>query len=808
MRKTSFFLILFFCFFLIESKAQQLGSFLPEWLDHYKPEKLHLHFDKSIYSKGETIWFKSYIMVGNGPSDFSRNFYVDWYDQNGQLLSHTTHPIFESSARAMFDIPANYKGAKIHLKAYTQWMLNYDSSFVYTKDIPVIQSDTANSAKSVLPVASIQFFPEGGDLINGINSNVGFIATNQSGKPVNIRGAIFNNGNQLVDSFLTMHEGMGKFSIEPNAKETYYCNWIDEYGISHTSKIPIAKPSGVALETKLKQDRAVFVIKRSSEISDNFKSVHIIATINQQVVFNASANLSNKKIVTGEIPLDSLNTGILQVTLFDMNWLPIAERIQFVKNPDYEFFPAVQLINKRLVKRGKNTIEVIVPDTVLSNLSISITDAGLYNDNSSNIFSQLFLSDELKGNIYNPAHYFEKDTDEINEQLDLVMMTHGWRRYKWDEIAKGKLPTITYPMDSDYLQIKGNIIVANSQTNFKANPSITLVMQAKDSSKQYFNVPIKQDGSFRQRGIIFFDTTKVYYQINGDKKLNDLATVNYQYSLPITSFARAMRVANFHVVDSVQLRQTNLFYTGVARTRKSMDSTVILKEVTVNSKVKSNIDLLDERYTTGLFNSKNGYAFDVMNDDRAKGSLDVFHYLQDMIPGMTMSIPILGANGAGDANSNNVPGLNWRDGSPDLFINEIPSDAGAIMELSMSEVAYIKVYRPPFMAASGSGASGAIVIYTKKGSDIKTDNIKGLRYTLVSGYSNYREFYQPDYSTLQSKYTDARSTLYWNPYILTDKKNKSVKFDFYNNDVTTKFRLILEGVNANGKLARVEKIIE
>jgi hypothetical protein len=173
-----------------------------------------------------------------------------------------------------------------------------------------------------------------------------------------------------------------------------------------------------------------------------------------------------------------------------------------------------------------------------------------------------------------------------------------------------------------------------------------------------------------------------------------------------------------------------------------------------------------------------------------------------------MSIPVMGANGAQDANSSNVPGLNWRDGSPDLFINEIPSDAGAIMELSMNEVAYIKVFRPPFMAASGSGPSGAIVIYTKKGQDIKTDNVKGLRYTLVSGYTKYKEFYQPDYSTLQSKYTDARSTLYWNPYILTDKKNKSVKFDFYNNDVSTKFRIILEGVNANGKLARVEKIIE
>lgn len=808
MHKVTLILVLLLSSILIESRAQQIIKYLPNYLEHYKPEKLYFHFDKSIYNKGEIIWFKSYIRVGDGATDFSRNFYVDWYDQNGLLISHTVQPVFESSARGQFEIPANYKGDKIHLKAYTQWMLNYDSSFVLFKDISIIQADTVNRATTVLPIASIQFFPEGGDLVNGINATIGFIVTNQSGKPVAIRGAIFNNRNQLVDSFLTMHEGMGKFVIEPNANETYYCNWIDEYGISHTNNLPTAKLNGVSLESKLKQSKVVFAIKRTAEVADNFKQVHIIATCNQQVIFNASANLTSKKMVTGEIPIDSLTTGILQITLFDLNWVPLAERIQYIKKPEYEFFPTIQIINKRLSKRGKNTIEVIVPDTVMSNLSLSITDAGLFQDNHSNIFSQLLLSDELRGNIYNPAHYFEKDNEQVNEQLDLVMLTHGWRKYNWEEISKGKLPTITFPMDSDYLQIKGTIVVASAQTNFKANPSITLVMQAKDSSKQYFNVPIKPDGSFRQRGIIFFDTTKVYYQINGDKKLNELATVNYQYSLPLISFARILRVTNFHVNDSVQLRQTNLFYNRVTNTKKSMDSTVILKEVIVNAKVKSNIDLLDERYTTGLFNSRNGYSFDIMNDDRAKGSLDVFHYLQDMVPGLTMSIPILGANAAQAANSNNLPGLNWRDGSPDLFINEMPADAGTIMELSMTEVAYIKVYRPPFMAASGSGASGAIVIYTKKGGDIKTDNVKGLRYALLAGYSNYREFYQPDYSTLQSKYLDARSTLYWNPYLLTDKKNKSIKLDFYNNDVTTRFRLILEGVDANGKLARVEKIIE
>jgi hypothetical protein len=808
MRKVVFCLILLFSSILIESSAQNISQFLPAYLDHFKPEKVYLHFDKSIYNKGETIWFKSYIRVGDAPTDFSRNFYVDWYDQNGTLISHTIQPVFESSARGQFDIPANFKGDKIHIKAYTQWMLNFDSSYVYIKDIPVIQTDSVNKSKSVLPIASIHFFPEGGDLVNGIISNVGFNVSNQLGKPVTVRGAIFNNLNQLIDSFITVHAGMGKFSIEPNSKETYYCNWVDEYGISHNSNLPIARQSGIALETKLKQDKAVFVIKRSADVTDNFKMVHIIATSNQQVVYNATANLSNKRIVSGEIPIEHLNTGILQITLFDGNWLPVSERIQFVKNTDFEFFPTVQIINKRTIKRGKNTLEVVVPDSVMSNLSVSITDAGLYNNHDNNIISHLLLSDEIKGNLYDPAYYFEKDNEEVNEQLDLVMMTHGWRRYKWDEIAKGQLPMIRFPQDSDYLQIRGNVILPTSSANFKTNQTITLVMQAKDSSKQYFNVSIKPDGSFRQRGIIFFDTTKVFYQINGDKKMNELATVNYQYSLPAISFARVLRVSDFHVNDSIQLRQTNLFYNSIARTRKSMDSTVILKEVIVNSKIKSNLDLLDEKYTTGLFTSRNGYSFDVMNDDRAKGSLDVFHYLQDMVPGLSMSIPLLGANGAQDANSNNLPGLNWRDGSPDLFINEMPADAGAILELLMSEVAYIKVYRPPFMAASGSGASGAIVIYTRKGGDVKTDQVKGLRYTLIAGYSNYREFYQPDYSTLQSKYTDARTTLYWNPYILTDKKNKIAKIEFYNNDLSTRFRLILEGVNANGKLARVEKIIE
>jgi len=94
-------------------QAQQSGDFIANYLMQNKPEKLHLHFDKSSYNKGETIWFKSYILSGDSLSDFSRNFFVDWYDQHGQLISHTIHPVFESSARGQFEIPANYPGDRI-----------------------------------------------------------------------------------------------------------------------------------------------------------------------------------------------------------------------------------------------------------------------------------------------------------------------------------------------------------------------------------------------------------------------------------------------------------------------------------------------------------------------------------------------------------------------------------------------------------------------------------------------------------------------------------------------------------------------
>jgi hypothetical protein len=125
----------------------------------------------------------------------------------------------------------------------------------------------------------------------------------------------------------------------------------------------------------------------------------------------------------------------------------------------------------------------------------------------------------------------------------------------------------------------------------------------------------------------------------------------------------------------------------------------------------------------------------------------------------------------------------------------------------MSDVALVKVFPPPFFGAFGGGSGGAIAIYLKKGASLNQS--KGLDFATVTGYSPVKEFYSPDYSKSdQPIEPDYRTTLYWNPFVLTDKNHRRILLSFYNNDITKKLKVIIEGCNEDGKLTRVEKIFE
>jgi len=182
---------------------------------------------------------KAYLLAGGDWTAYSKNFYADWYDDKGKLLLHESAPIFESSAKGQFQIPDKYTGQFIHVKAYTQWMMNFDEAFLFEKDIPVNQPQT----KAATPVytTSVSLFPEGGDLVAGISSRIAFKAENQFGKPVYIKAAIKNAKGEILDSVASEHDGMGSFTIETKENEAYTFNWIDEYGKTNVATLPASK---------------------------------------------------------------------------------------------------------------------------------------------------------------------------------------------------------------------------------------------------------------------------------------------------------------------------------------------------------------------------------------------------------------------------------------------------------------------------------------------------------------------------------------------------------------------------------------
>ncbi len=204
MKKT--FLAVFISFFsILCACAQNIDSNISKLATNFGQERVYLHYDKSVYAPGETIWFKAYLMKAIFPADESKSIYIDFTDDKGTLLSRSVAPILKGTSLVNLIFPLPYSSQFVHVKAYTKWMLNFDSVFLYNKDIRItFQSRRTVSKTTIVP--EITFFPEGGDFIEGVNNKIAFKANDQFGRPVKIKGIIQNNNGKTLDSlrFFTM----------------------------------------------------------------------------------------------------------------------------------------------------------------------------------------------------------------------------------------------------------------------------------------------------------------------------------------------------------------------------------------------------------------------------------------------------------------------------------------------------------------------------------------------------------------------------------------------------------------------------
>lgn len=787
-----------FVFFLsiLFAGAQNIENNLETYAKDFTQERIYLHFDKSSYASGETIWFKTYLMETIFPAEKSKTVYIDWTDENGKLLLHSISPVQDGTSFGQFDIPENYNGRYIHVKAYTKWMLNFDSSFLYNKDIRILSDSNKLPVSKNVIKPELAFFPEGGDAIANVTNKIAFKANDQFGRPLKITGEVKNSKGETVDKLNLIHDGMGFVFIRPNPGETFYALWKDEKGGSHKTELPAIKNTGVALQVSIAGTHRNFLVSASHAMPAAIRSVHIIGTMYQQPVFNISKDLKDGN-AQGIIPTESLPSGILTITVFDNDWKPLAERITYVNNEEYLFHPEMTVQHWGLNKRARNEIEISVPDSLQANLSVSITDAAIGEDTSDNIISHLLLTGELKGKINNPAYYFQNNSDSIMQQLDLVMLTHGWRRFDWEKVAQGEFPVINYKRDTSYLSLSGKIYGA-TPSQLRMAGEIILMINQKKSGMQIYTEGINSDGTFNDPTLLLFDTARIYYQLPKSKGLGDVSVQFMQNKLP--PFANNMKATGYfynHLADTSG-NHYHIHLNDAAQRELKFLNAKVLATVNIKANPKAQIDEMDKRYTSGLFSGGDAHEFDLLNDPFAMASMDIFQYLQGKVAGLQINT------------TSNPPTLTWRGGTPQVYVDEMPTTTDMVSSVPVADVAYVKVFPPPFMGGAGGGSGGAIAIYTRKGGDRQSEPSKGLSNNTVSGYTAIRQFYSPNYETFseENEKKDLRSTLYWNPSVVTSPGQNKVTLKFFNNDITDAFRVVIEGMTKDGRLAHVEQLMQ
>lgn len=303
----------------------------------------------------------------------------------------------------------------------------------------------SRSIPIILNKINFAMFPEGGDLVSGLQSNVAFRALNEFGKPADVEGVVLTEKGSQVASFSSFHMGMGSFGITPQPKEKYFVKITKPEGIKETFSLPEPLARGYVMNVDNSREQEVEVNVKTSETEE----LSLVAQERGKIYYSTAINAKkgNNKIV---FPTKDFPIGVTQVTLFDSKGIERAERLVFV-NKDKQLNVSIETDKEKYLPREKVKMNISVKDErgipMPANLSISIVNDQLLsfaNDKSGNILSQLLLQQDVKDKIEEPAFYFDKKEEKADKALDYLLMTAGWRRFTWEKMLADETNTISY----------------------------------------------------------------------------------------------------------------------------------------------------------------------------------------------------------------------------------------------------------------------------------------------------------------------------------------------------------------------------
>lgn len=790
-----------FIIFVYNSFAQLPEDLLDNVRQNYTNEKIYFHYDKQHYLAGETVWFKAYLMQGFLPATTSTSIKVTLHNDEGKLIDSKILPIVSGTlAIGTFVLPATLKSGSYNIIAHTAQMKNFGSENFYTNSFNVYNPASPKVTDQGKDSVSIYFLPEGGNMIADISNHVAFKCADKWGYPKEVSGTITDTQGKTITTFNSTHDGMGIVEFTPQFGEKYMASYSIANGIIRNMTLPSVQQEGVKLHVERRDGKIFFEIDKSTVTNERLMPEYLLGVEENSIALKAPLISSSTKI-TGALPLQNLETGILQLTVFNKMHQPLAERIVFINKEDYSINANFKIDTINLSARQKNVFSFILPDTIKGSYSVAVTDRGQYemnNKNTENIFSRFLITNQLKGYIYNTAYYLETN-DEIHKQnLDLVMLTSGWRRYSWDEILNNKLPKNSYSENS-FITIDG--IVKNKTTGaMMGNTEITAIIKTKKEEvepMEFVNVRSKDDGSFSLPSLLFQDTAKISFMNSvptADPLKFELKPILLQTNLSVNDYKSKASKYEAPADELMALlnKDTGTFENGITL------NTIFLTSFSKKTALKT-----EEKYATTTFGGIANTTLDFIKNPPPSAGLNILEYLKSRLPGVNIS----GKPGSYSITLRTI--INLTGGVPNVtvFIDGVPADPEQASTYSLNDIALVQLYS----TSARAGIGGALVLYTKKQSDRegKVSIDRGEMF-LIEGFSPVKEFYSPNYLLPQdaSILNDKRSTLYWDPYLTSDGKSNKVSFSFYNSDVAKKFNIIIEGLTKDGKFLHIERVVE
>jgi hypothetical protein len=791
----------------------------------YPQEKAFLHTNQLLYGSGETIWYKAYVMAYGKPSALSRILYVQLSDTAGNVIAQNKLPLIDGKTQGNIEINQKIKSGWYRLTAFTSWMMNFDGEAWYRQQIYINNPADPVTSANHQPVAKkqyrISFYPEGGDMIEGAVAKIAFRAVDGDGNPINVKGIVKDHTNTDVAHFQTQHDGMGEWSFEV-AGNSYSATIQFPDGTKREIKLPDVKKEGLSLEVA--QTKSTIELKLVfAGAKERFGNCILAASQNSGEVITNQIKLVRGTNVY-ELANASFSTGILRLTVFSRDGIPLAERILFLNKHELDLSP-LNADTLSFLAGARNSFSLTVKSRdglpLKGNFSIAVTDADAFNkdETGQDIFSAMLVSPELKGSINDPGYYFKNENDSLASQLDLVMLTNGWRHFSWQKILNNETYPLRYPVETSQY-IAGTIMNYKNTADDKDKFKVKLLIMNQDSSKFIGYIIPDSLGRFVVKGFEHTGFSDIYTQA-ADKK-NHIKKIQIKFFESLADSIKKIKADAF--MDQTDPGITSYFIAAIKNQARNdlMIKGILLRTVNIRGKRITPMQKLIDEHVSPKFETDNAHTLDLVNNPTA--NIGLINYMKGKFAGLQIygdeNSPIFIYRGAVSLRSTpittNKPASqtivsDTNSSLPFFYLDEARVDYFSVKVLSLNEIALVRYIPPPvWFAPYNGGNAGAVMIYTKKESDEvrKMNGMNDYDHYIFNGYSVTREFSEPDFVQLkQARLTDNRTTLYWNHDLDTDSHGV-LKFGFHNSGQAKKFRIVVQGMDADGRLAYIEQSVQ